>query len=273
MQRLLLWKAPPSGNWTRGAIVVMHGGGGQHTNFCVANVDSIAAQVRFTAAALASGFAVFLLDSSDRITDSAGRLCGKVWDDEVRARDNLDLPFIEQVLRQEIPARRSPGSRSEVFLTGLSSGGYMTVRAATRLNPLVTAFAPVASGDPYGWHRDCTPLPTDRSNVFGLALDNDTSLQISLSQSCAPLGDAAERTWDNGGAAVRPAWRMFHHENDGIHDLSCVQRVRRQLQAHDYPQVPPFTLTGAARSAALHSWQDEYNAPLLDFFIARLGAP
>ena len=36
--RLLLWKAA-AGPWTRGALVVLHGGGGSHTNYCVANVE------------------------------------------------------------------------------------------------------------------------------------------------------------------------------------------------------------------------------------------
>lgn len=111
LQRLVLWKAPAA--WTRGALIVMHGGGGSHTNFCVANVASIAAQVRFTELALAQGFAVFLLDSSDQVSDNEGRVCGKVWDDEVRARANIDLPFVDEVLQRVIPAKRPSGSRSE----------------------------------------------------------------------------------------------------------------------------------------------------------------
>ena len=177
LSRGVLWKAP-AGVWARGALVVLHGGGGQHANFCAANVDLIAAQVRLTDMALAQGFAVFLLDSTDRVTDTEGRRCGKVWDDEVRPRDNLDLPFIEEVLRRLIPAARPAGSRADLYLTGLSSGGYMAVRAATRFGDLVSAFAPVASGDPDGWVRDCTPRAGDRSNVFGVGRDAQTRLAI-----------------------------------------------------------------------------------------------
>jgi poly(3-hydroxybutyrate) depolymerase len=171
LQRLVLWKAPAA--WTRGALVIMRGGGGSHTNFCVANVSTIAAQVRFTELALTQGFAVFLIDSSDQVSDNEGRLCGKVWDDEVRSRSNLDLPFVEDVLRRVIPAKRPSGSRSEVFVTGHSSGGYMAVRVASRFPELVTAFAPVSSGDPYGWFRDCTRRPGDRVNVAGAGFDNE----------------------------------------------------------------------------------------------------
>ena len=46
----------------------MQGGGGQHAIFCVANVALIEPQVRFTAMALERGFAVFLPDSSERVT-------------------------------------------------------------------------------------------------------------------------------------------------------------------------------------------------------------
>ena len=179
----MLWKAAP-GPWTRGALLVLHGGGGSHTNYCVANVESIAAQVRFTDQALARGFAVFLLDSSDQITDHENRLCGKVWDDEVRARANLDLPFVDELLARVIPARRPAGSRAEVYVTGHSSGGYMTVRLASHFADRISAFAPVASGDPYGWYRDCTRRAGDRANVFGAGFAAATRRQIIEPDAC-----------------------------------------------------------------------------------------
>lgn len=267
LQRLVLWKAP-AGVWSRGAIVVFHGGGGQATNFCVANVALIAPQVRFTEAALAQGFAVFLLDSSDRVTDQQGRLCGKVWDDEVRSRDSLDLPFVEALLTRNIPSQRPAGSRSEVFLTGLSSGGYMAVRAATVLADRVTAFAPVSSGDPYGWTRDCSPRPGDRVNVFGVALDNETGRNISEPGACSAAAYANERPWPS--TVAKPVWRAFHHAQDAIHDLSCVDKLTRQLRSRGYPGPAALRLEGAARLADWHYWLDDYNQPLLDFFAAQL---
>ena len=267
--RVVLWKAP-AGAWTRGAIVVMHGGGGQHANFCVANVELIAPQVRFTELALAQGFAVFLPDSSDRVTDNAGRLCGKVWDDEVRVRDNLDLPFIQGLLATAVPQLRAPGSRSEIFLTGLSSGGYMAVRAASRLADRVSAFAPVSSGDPYGWTRDCAPRAGDRSNVFGVAFDNESGRQITEPGACSATAYPNEMAWDGAALAARPAWKVFHHAQDGIHDLSCVEKLRAQLKARGYPELATFRLDGGTRAAANHYWLYDYNQPLLDFFASRL---
>jgi poly(3-hydroxybutyrate) depolymerase len=269
LQRVVLWKAP-AGGWARGALVVMHGGGGQHANFCVANVAQIQPQVRLTELALAQGFAVFLPDSSDRITDTQGRLCGKVWDDEVRNRANLDLPFLEGLLATEIPRLRPTGSRTEVFLAGHSSGGYMTVRAATALAAHVTAFAPVSSGDPYGWFRDCTPRPGDRVNVFGAGFDNETLRQIIEPGACSAPAYPNEKPWDGAATAARPGWRAFHHTGDGINDVSCVEKLRRQLADRGYPEAPPFTLQGDARTAQAHQWLDEYNQPLLDFFASRL---
>ena len=94
-----------------GSIIVLHGGGGHHFQFCVANAPTVEAQVRFTERALTKGFAVFLLESSDRVTDGEGRSCGKVWDDEVRDRPNIDLPFVDEVISSIIPRLRPPGSR------------------------------------------------------------------------------------------------------------------------------------------------------------------
>ncbi|MBP8305769.1 MAG: hypothetical protein KAY46_00800 [Burkholderiaceae bacterium] len=266
LERLVLWKAPPDGRWRQGALIVMHGGGGSHTNFCVANVPLIEPQVRFTAQALAAGFAVFLLDSSDRTSDQAGRLCGKVWDDEVHPRASLDLPFIDQVLGTLIPAKRPPDGRPEIFATGLSSGGYMTVRAASRFGDRLRAIAPVSSGDPYGWARDCTPQVSDRSNVFGVARDVETGRTISEPGACRGADTSRERPWDTSPGGARPAFRQFHHEGDAIHDVSCVEKVAAQLVAHGFGQTPALRLTGPPRDAAWHYWLDEYNAPMLAFF-------
>ncbi|MFN0098307.1 MAG: hypothetical protein ACKVS7_06495, partial [Gemmatimonadaceae bacterium] len=264
LQRLVLRKGPAT--WTRGAIIVMHGGGGSHTNFCVANTPQIQAQVAFTELALAEGFAVFLLQSSDVVRDIGGRICGKVWDDEVRNRANLDLPFIEDVLRRVVPGRRPAGSRQEIFMVGHSSGGYMTVRAASRFGDLITGFAPVASGDPYGWYRNCTPRAGDRPNVFGAGFDLETNRQIVEPDACVAASYPNERPWDGASIVVKPTFRQFFHAQDAINDRSCVAKVRAQLLARGHPEVTPFMLDGAVRSVDLHEWLGDYNAPILAFF-------
>lgn len=270
LQRVLLWKGP-DGPWPNGTIIVLHGGGGQHTHFCVANASIIEPQVRFTELAIAQGFAVFVLNSSDKVTDNEGRACGKVWDDEVRDRPNLDLPFISEVLRTVIPRVRPEGSRREIFMTGLSSGGYMTVRAATHFDNLVTAFAPVSSGDPYGWHRICDPSLSNRKNVHGTGFDNETNKQIIERDACRAAGYPREKPWESTNPAVKPTFRLFHHENDGVKDVSCTDKVGSLLEQHGYPRVPDFRLIDGTRSVANHLWQDACNRPILEFFSGQLG--
>ena len=146
----------------------------------------------------------------------------------------------------------------------------MTVRAASRFPELVTAFAPVSSGDPYGWFRDCTRRPGDRANVAGAGFDNETRRQIVEPGACEASNYPNEKTWDGAPGATKPAFRQFHHAQDGINDRSCVAKVRAQLLARGYPEEAPFMLDGGSRSVDAHMWLDEYSAPLLAFFASRL---
>jgi hypothetical protein len=216
---------------------------------------------------------VFLLNSSDVITENNGHLVGKVWDDEVRNRPNVDLPFIGEVLTTVIPQARPAGSRAEIFMTGLSSGGYMTVRASTHFDNLVTAFAPLSSGDPYGWNRVVTPgVPPRPDGVSGEGFDNDTGKRIFEINSCRwRKWPNREKFWETTNPAVKPTFRIFHHENDGINDLSCSEKVGKFLRRRGYPAMPDFRLTGGIRSLANHYWQDGYNLPLLEFFSSQIG--
>lgn len=270
LPRELLWNAP-DGSWSKGAMIVLHGGGGEHFQWCVANALVVAPQVRFSELAVAEGFAVFLLNSTDRITDNAGRLCGKVWDDEIRNRPNLDLPFIESVIRELVPQVRPAGSRSEVFITGLSSGGYMTTRAATHFDNLVTAFAPVSSGDPYGWHRLCEAGSTARKTVHGAGFDNETGLQITERDACRAGAYPNEKPWDSSRPPIKPAFRVFRHEEDGINDQSCSQKVSKLLREQGYRGAPDFVLQGGRRGVKNHLWLDAYNRPILEYFASQVG--
>lgn len=270
MQRRVLWKGP-SGPWDKGSIIVLHGGGGHHFQFCVANTRIVAPQVRFAELALSKGFSVFLLESTDRVSDDEGRLCGKVWDDEVRVRPNLDLPFIGEVIHTLIPSTRPAGSRNEIFMTGLSSGGYMTLRAATHFGNAIAAFALVSSGDPYGWHRICEKGLTARDTVHGAGFDNETLKQIVEPNSCRSDTRSQENPWDDSGSLQKPAFRAFHHRYDGVNDLSCTEKAIALLRDHGYPEVPSFLLDGDKhRSLGNHLWQDDYNEPLLEFFVTQL---
>ena len=165
-----------------------------------------------------------------------------------------------------IPGKRPPGGRPEVFATGLSSGAFMTVRAASRFGDRLTAFAPVSGGDPYGWARDCTPLAGDRSNVFGVARDLETGRTISEPGACRSPDMAHEKAWATGPGAANPPFRKFMNEGPAIIAGCCVEKLATQLTARGYPQTPAWRMAGAQRDTAWHYWLDEYNTPLLAFF-------
>lgn len=269
LRRRLLWRGP-GGPWTQGALLVLHGGGGHHFQYCVANAAIVEPQVRFAEAAVAAGFGVLLLESSDRVTDREGRACGKVWDDEVRDRPNLDLPFLAAVIGTVVPGLRPAGSRRAVFLAGHSSGGYMTVRTATHFGDRIAAFAPVASGDPYGWHRVCVAGMTRRTTVHGAGFDNETLKRIDEPDACAAPAYPNGKPWDDAGSARKPAFRAFRHRQDAINDVSCSRKVEAQLRTRGYPAAPSFELDdNDRRSFANHLWLDAYTRPLLEFFAER----
>jgi pimeloyl-ACP methyl ester carboxylesterase len=253
-------------------ILVMHGGGGMHFQWCVANADIVAPQVRFTEAALRDGFAVFLLDSTDKVSDLEGRPCGKVWDDEVRPRANLDLPFIAEVARVIVPRLRPADSAEAIFLAGLSSGGFMTVRAATEYPGLFAAVAPVSAGDPFGWHRLCIAGATGRTTVHGYGVDNETGKRIDAVGSCRADAYPNERPWPASAGKMRPAVRRFLHRDDGILDPSCSDKLGAQLRRHGYAEAPPFEISATGRRGyGPHLFQDPYIRPILDFFAQASG--
>lgn len=228
--RNALWKGP-AGSWTKGVIIVMHGGGGRHYQFCADDGPFSLPQIAFSGSAVTQGFGVLLLDSTEGtanrpVTDNQGRPCGKVWDDEVRARPNVDLPFIGKVIDELIPGKRPAGSKTSVFITGLSSGGYMSVRAATHFDDRVAAFAPVSNGDPYGWYRLCDPALGNRAAVADAGFDRETNLPINQRNACLAPGYPNEKTWDIANPARELTFRLFHHENDGVNDLSCNDKLQ-----------------------------------------------
>ena len=272
VRRQFFWQAP-HGSWQKGAILVLHGGGGHADQFCNADWRFLTPQVDFAERAVSQGFAVFLLDSSDQSTDIEGRACGKIWDDEVRDRPNLDLPLIENVIGAAIPRLRPPESQPTVFMTGLSSGGYMTVRAATHFNDQITGFAPISNGDPYGWHRDCIKGLTLRKNVNGAGYDNETNKQIVEENACEATQYPHENPWEGNSSLPRPRFLALHHRYDGINDFSCHLKVVHQLQRHGYEGTTFVLDSNTKRSLWNHLWQIEYNQPILDFFNSLLTVP
>lgn len=264
--RKVLWKGP-AGPWTRGAILVLHGGGGQADHFCTGGA-LVQPQIAFAREAVVRGFAVFVLDATTNVvTDSVGRPCGKRFDFSVLQRTNVDLPYVEWIAKELIPSRRPTGSRVERFITGLSTGGYMTTRAATHFDDTFTAFAPLSAGDPYGTDTLCDPALSPRDSAVGILVDRETRKQIIEDEACAAMTFPNESPWSTTRPPVKPTVKQFHDEKDGIVDVSCMRKLQTQLQLNGYPSAPAFLLQPAGpKNALLHLWRTSYNAPLLDFF-------
>lgn len=268
-QRQLMWKAP-KGQW-RGAIVALHGGGGSYSNFA-SNIRLGQAMVEFGQQALERGFAVFSLDSGWNLAkDSEGRGFGKRWDCFAREQgNNVDLPFIEKVLDEVIPAKRPAGSGPSLFLTGISNGGYMTILAASHFPNKVVAFAPVSAGDPYGTELDLATEPRwERDTAPGVFRDRASGLKIS--EVGAGKSDRNELAWPEPGSVNMPSFKQFHHEGDLIVEVSNMHKANRQLLIHGFKDKGAVVLkAGGRKSLQKHFWMPEYNGPILDFFESML---
>ncbi len=269
VRRDILWKGP-GGAWVNGTIIALHGGGGSSTNWC-SEMKVVQPSKEFADQAVRKGFGVFALDSSDRLfKDTTGNTCGKrfacvVQDDT----PNPDLDFIETVLTTVIPGLRPEGSAKDIYMTGVSNGGFMTILAATSFDAGVTAFAPVSAGDPYGTYIDCRPNLTPRQGAPGLFYDRDTGKTIGEDDSCIPGMPRNEKEWKSQNPVQKPWFKQFHNEGDAGVDISCMKKVRTQLLAHGYRDGGPFVLrAGSGKKLWKHFWLRGYNEPILAFFIS-----
>jgi dienelactone hydrolase len=269
VKRHILWKEPKDG-WKNGALIVLHGGGGSFTNWC-GSMRATQPMVRFSDQAVGSGFAVFALDSSDGLfVDSDGNSCGKRFDSTSRQYEpNYDLLFIDAVLNKVIPELRPKESASDIFLAGISNGGFMTMRAATRFDDKISAFAMVSSGDPYGSYIECRKDLTKRKKAPGLFYDNETDMNIGEYHGCVADTYLHEKEWETSHPIEKPAFKQFHHEGDGGVDTSCMRKAQRLLSAHGYKDDGPYIIKDPSGKKKLwkHFWQNEYNRPLIQFFI------
>ena len=256
-RRQLLWKGP-AGAW-RGAIVVLHGGGGSASNFA-AGPRLVRPMVDFSNAAIDRGFAVVALDSNEAPP------YGKRWNCMGDGQPNDDLDFIQTVVDQALPQLRPVGSDSRLYLTGISNGGFLATLAATHFGERWTAFAPVSAGDPYGTVMDMTTHPKfERDNAPGVFRDLETGLSIQEPGAARSPSYPHERTW--ASCSKRPPFKQFHHRYDGVCDLSCMEKARTLLVQHGFSDSGAFVIEGKGRRSLWnHFWQKEYNSAILDFF-------
>lgn len=266
-QRKLLWKGPTPA-WSNGAIIALHGGGGTSSNYS-SNIALGKPMVQFGELANKEGFAVFSLESTDgQVTDPKGHSAGKRWDClATDDRPNIDLPFIEAVITKVIPRMRPENSAKDIFVTGISNGGFMTILVATHYPDKISAFAPVSAGDPYGTYMQCDINIDTRPNAPGVFRDSETNRLVSEPDAAKASVYAREKKWPPTDDHARPAFKQFHHQHDGVCDISCMEKAQRLLVQHAFKTEGPCILKEPARRRVWnHFWMTEYNAPMLEFF-------
>lgn len=271
-ERQLYWRAP-AGTWSKGTIVLLHGGGSSYQSWCGSMPGSYN-MIAFTEAAVRQGFAVIALDStSGLLRDAWDQGCGKRFD-FASAPDNIDLPFIDAVIGNFLPAVRPAGSNTRVFMTGFSNGGFMTIRASSRFDDRIAAFAAAGAGDPYGTYMYCEATLTDRPEAPGAFVDNDTRLPVGVVDACVSGAYPEERTWESSGTSRKPPFKLLHHRDDDQVNLSCMEKAAAQLVLHGYPDAGSVVLDKPEQALdQRHVWQPEFNQPILDFFSGVPAAP
>ncbi len=262
LRRWVLWKGP-EGLWRRGAIIILHGGGGGAEHFCSGG-RLVRPQIEFAKEALVRGYAVFALEATnDKVKDDKGRPCGKRFDFSLLDRPNIDLPYIGHVITNIVPSRRPGNSAPGIFMAGLSTGGYMTIRAASYFDDKITAFAPVSAGDPFNTAQNCDSRLSPRKSAKGILYDVQSGKQINERHACSRSGyveKPAPRT-------KALSYKLFHHESDGIVDLSCMRKAEATLENMGYRNAGSHLIESNRRRNALwHLWLRRYNKPILNFF-------
>lgn len=268
--RKVLYKPADKDVVSKGSIVVLHGGGGTASHFCsVSNPDDLIAtyaQIKFAKLATQQGFNLFVLDSTDDVvTDAQGDLCGKRFDFPVQDRPNVDLNYIKRVITETIPSIRPADSSPSVYMVGHSTGAYMTIRAATHFDNLIKAFVPIAAGDPYGTYQDCNQ--TFDHGAKGILKDNETDKNIAEDNSCLSTPPySKENKWETANLSKKPEFKQFHSRNDGIVDITCMQKATELLNQKGYIDNGVFLVEdGSTKTLTMHYWRDIYNQPILDF--------
>jgi len=267
VERKILWQGPKV--WQNGAIITLHGGGGTYANFC-SNIPGIGKPMEdFGPLAVAEGFAVFSLDSDLGLrTDKDAPTCGKRFDFSAKNNyENVDLAFVKKVITEIIPQIRPGNSASDIFITGISTGGFMTILAATHFDDLITAFAPVAAGDPYGVYLDCSQNPAKRENTPGTVYDLETHKLIAKAGGCDAENYSNELEWPSTNRIAKPPFKQFHHQGDALVDISCQKKIQQQLVDHGYKDDGDFVIKDSVEKKLWkHFWLKRYNRPLLEFF-------
>lgn len=140
----------------------------------------------------------------------------------------------------------------------------MTVLAATHFEDEIDAFAPVSAGDPCGIYVDCAKGSILRATP-GLFLDLETKMPVNEEGACKAKSYAHELKWIK--SKNNKPFKLFYHQGDGVLDTSCKEKVQQLLVGNGYADAGSFILKKGRRSIFNHFWKEEYNKPLIEFFL------
>ncbi len=96
-------------------------------------------------------------------------------------------------------------------------------------------------------------------------MDRETGNQIIEDRACLSDDYKKESVWPLTKRKID--FKQFHHEKYGIVDLSCFQKINKQIIKHDYVDHGAFLIKSQGRRKLVnHLWQNEYNEPMIKFF-------
>ena len=61
-------------------------------------------------------------------------------------------------------------------------------------------------------------------------------------------------------------FKSFHNKADAIVDISCMRKVKKQLEQHGYTSKGEFVVGSGQRRLRNHLWLEDYNDAILEFF-------
>lgn len=131
--------------------------------------------------------------------------------------------------------------RRPFFMTGISNDAVMTVLAASHFNDKITAFAPVAGGDPTGTYFEMSKKRLiERKCGPGAFADLETNKEVQQRNACSSDDYPHEIKWP--GIKCRIKFKQFYHKYDGAIHTSCMEKVRLHLIEQGYIDAGKFVL-------------------------------
>ncbi|MGH1352226.1 MAG: hypothetical protein ACRBBN_15665 [Methyloligellaceae bacterium] len=263
-ERKILFKMPRQN--VKGAVIVLHGGSGSYSNFC-SGIWIGKPMVQFSELALQEAFAVFSLDSGwNSFTDENGNLCGKRWNSfGQNNKANRDLDFIKAVATKHIPLKLPVSARRNIFMSGISNGGYMTILSSVYLSKWITAFAPVSAGNPFSTRIDCKRRFADRPMAPGRFFHTSGNM-INSNDACK---DNHIKLLPKRNSGI--AFKQFHHKGDSLVDLSCMNEAQHFLVKNGFKDRGAYIASdNGGKRLWKHFWLGRYNEGIISFFKERL---